>query len=355
MTKLTEALRGQILAMKSQKTTKGIADEFGVSQSTIRRVFRESAAAEEAEAGNDEVEMSQPAAPEPRVRRLEAAAKDKTPTISLGQFNLREPKGQGAGLSVGFSDDIENVITDDNNELDDFTDEWNQGQEEEDEAEAEEEAEEDVVRPTKSDEKKFRAMKEEENELLRAALSPEAAALPILTKGAVNDLEADTELRSRYLSRIYLNVINFKDLLPFIKDKDKFLQGLHKKTTKELISLSGLIETQRSLGNVANQMKNVFFIVAKGTEFGCARVGMKVDGFADDLKQKERELEMIFQEIAVEQADSLKSYTTPQMRLAMIFTSSLMLCDSRNRVLGQRQRTDAHPVAPGLKEQFSDL
>ena len=43
MTKLTPALREQILARKGEKTAKGLAEDFGLSQSTINRVFREAA------------------------------------------------------------------------------------------------------------------------------------------------------------------------------------------------------------------------------------------------------------------------------------------------------------------------
>lgn len=358
MTKITDTLRQQILGLKSEKTTKGIAEQFGVSQSTIRRVFRESAAAETAEAANDEVSLEAVPEPETKDRGRGGGLRpptEKVPTISLGTFSL------GKERMVAFQDSasaLENVITDDGDELDDFEEQWNDGEEE---TEIVETPEEDIPRPTKSDEKKWQAIKKTEEDIFRDAVMGGLQDTPQqgkpLSKGAVAEIEEDIALRSRTLSRIYLNVINFRELLPFIKDKDKFLQGLHKKTTRELVSLAGLIETQRSLGNVATQMKNAFFIVAKGTEFGCARLGMKVDGFADDLRQKERELEMIFQEIAVEQADNLKTYTTPQMRLAMIFTSSLMLCDSRNRVMGatpSRRSPDA-PVAPELRQEFSDL
>jgi hypothetical protein len=200
-------------------------------------------------------------------------------------------------------------------------------------------------------------MKEQEDLFIKQAMNPHLTNHQ--AKEVAESMESEASVRSKYLSRIYLNVINFHHLLPFIGNKDKFLQGLHKKTTKELISVSGLIETQRSLGNVATQMKNAFFIVSKGVEMGCSRIGMKVDGFADDLRQKEQELNSIFQEIAVEQADNLKSYTTPQMRLAMIFTSSLMLTDSRNRMLTARKpvqsRDPQGQVSPDLEAKFGDL
>jgi hypothetical protein len=344
MTKLTEQLKKSIIASKAEKTTKGLADQFKVSQSTIRRVLRESVEAEQAEGQSNQIVMEQA---EPKVKgKKTIELKDKIPTISLGQFNLDEPSPKGVKFDTG----IEQVITDDADQLEDFAEEWNDGEEE-----VEEEDEESVedIRPTKADEKKMAELKQMEEEFVNQAKNPN----PVELKEMAQIYEDEASIRSKYLSRIYLNVINFSHLLPFIQNKDKFLQGLHKKTTKELISLSGLIETQRSLGNVATQMKNVFFIVAKGAEMGCSRVGMKVDGFTEDLKQKERELESIFQEIAVEQADNLKSYTTPQMRLAMIFTSSLMLCDSRNRMMANRpqHRPDNHPVAEDLKTKFGDL
>ena len=374
MTKLTESIRQQIMGMKGDKTTKGIADQFGVSQSTIRRVFREQGEAETKEATSNQVKTAKPPASKTKAeKRAEVVAKDTIPTISLGAWNTDEPGSSGdGGAKVSFADqgqeDLENVETDDLGELDDFEEQWNEGEEDKrsnEEAEEEAEEEEEIKMPTKRDQKKFREFQQMENDILNDALNPQVKIDGAqMTKGQAELVAEDVEIRSKFLSRIYLNVINFRELLPFIKDKDKFLQGLHKKTTKELISLSGLIETQRSLGNVAGQMKNAFFIFAKGTEFGCSRLGMKVDGFADDLRQKERELEMIFQEIAVEQADNLKSYTTPQMRLAMIFTSSLMLTDSRNRVMGlgsmaspnqAKAKHDNAPVSPDLKQQFSDL
>jgi len=348
MTKLTDELRKAIVGAKSSKTTKGLADEYQVSQSTIRRVLREATEQQETEGASNTIVLGAPA---PKVKAIKV--KETIPTISLGSYSLDGPTLKGLETS-----DFEMIETDDQGELDDFAEEWNEGDEEDEEVEEALELDDEVKPPSAKDQKAFSAIKEQEAQLLKDAMNP-----PRLTdhqaKEVAESMESEASVRSKYLSRIHLNVINFHHLLPFIGNKDKFLQGLHKKTTKELISVSGLIETQRSLGNVATQMKNAFFIVSKGVEMGCNRIGMKVDGFADDLKQKERELESIFAEIAVEQADSLKAYTTPQMRLAMIFTSSLMLTDSRNRMLSHKpSRPSRDPnaeVAPDLQSKFGDL
>ena len=343
MTKLTDQLKKAIISAKGNKTTKGLADEYKVSQSTIRRVLREAETVEQSEGQNNTVILDTPDVKSVKAQR-KIEMKETIPTISLGTWNLDEP-----GVKEE-ADGVEHIATDDQQELDDFEEQWNEGEEEVDEEElAEQEAEEEEIRPpTAKDQKVFLEMKKVEDDLL----NPQAVQL-------AESMESEASVRSKYLSRIHLNVINFHHLLPFIGNKEKFLQGLHKKTTKELISLSGLIETQRSLGNVSTQMKNAFFIVSKGVEMGCNRIGMKVDGFAEDLRQKEQELNSIFQEIAVEQADSLKAYTTPQMRLAMIFTSSLMLTDSRNRMMTARRpvqtREPAAQVSPDLEAKFGDL
>jgi hypothetical protein len=354
MTKLTEVLKKAIIGAKGSKTTKGLADEYKVSQSTIRRVLRDAETAEEHEGQSNTVMMGQPDVKATKAQR-KIEMRETIPTISLGAWNIDEPDDRASATA-----DVENIITDDQDELDDFAEEWHDGKDEaelEAEAEAEAEEEEDIKPPTAKDQKMFAQMKEQEDFFIKSAMNPHLTNTQ--AQAVADSMESEASVRSKYLSRIYLNVINFHHLLPFIGNKEKFLQGLHKKTTKELISVSGLIETQRSLGNVATQMKNAFFIVSKGVEMGCSRIGMKVDGFAEDLRQKEQELNSIFQEIAVEQADNLKSYTTPQMRLAMIFTSSLMLTDSRNRALQHQRRPGARDpqaqVAPDLEAKFGDL
>lgn len=333
MTKLTKALRDEIIKSKDTKTTKGLADDFKVSQSTIRRVLKEATAEAEMVNPNEEVSLDAPIGQKPKI-----VMKETVPTIKLGNFQLG---GKDPPLDVpGY----EQIFADDEAELDTFADQW-----EEDSAAESVEEEVELPRPTKKDEALLKAMEEQERNVIEQAMNPN----PVELMSTAKALEDESQVRNKYMSRIYLNVINFSEHLPFIKDKEKFLSNLHKKTTKELISLSGLIETQRSLGNVANQMKHAFTIVSQGAEFGTRMIGMKTEGFTSELMKREREIEMIFQEIAVEQSDTLKSYTTPQMRLALIFTSTLMIVDGRNRV--QHIRNKERPVNPDLQQQFADL
>jgi len=173
-------------------------------------------------------------------------------------------------------------------------------------------------------------------------------------------IEDEADVRAKYLNRIYLNVINFKEHLPFIKNSDQFLASLHKKSTKELISLSSMIETQRSLGNVANQMKHLYFMGCRGMEYGSQRfLKMKTAGFTQEMLKQEKELQMIFHEIAIEKAEELKKYTSPQVRLLLLTSSSLLLLDNRNRMeeaaKKMEEKLDNKPPTEELNSKYGDL
>ena len=64
---------------------------------------------------------------------------------------------------------------------------------------------------------------------------------------------------------------------------------------------------------------------------------------------------MIFQEIAIESADTLRAYTTPTMRLAMLTASTLMAVDNNNRVRDFKEQVEAKPVNTTISEEYSDI
>jgi len=180
------------------------------------------------------------------------------------------------------------------------------------------------------------------------------------TAAVANAIEDEADVRAKYLNRIYLNVINFKDHLPFIKNSDQFLASLHKKSTKELISLSSMIETQRSLGNVANQMKHLYFMGCRGLEYGSQRfLKLKTAGFTQEMLKQEKELQMIFHEIAIEKAEELKKYTSPQVRLLLLTSSTMLMMDSRNRMeeaaKKMEEKLDNKPPTDELNNKYADL
>jgi hypothetical protein len=331
-----------------------------LSQSSVRRIIREDREKED----KKRVKMELP--------RIESTPEFKRSTepIKLEGFSLADKSPvQADGIDV--ENEIEKINSDDRVDSDDFIKTFVDDAERE--AEEEEDDDDGYEEPPAmfgSASNNTRLNKLAEAEMERQALEAGDAIDRLLGEDATETIkpkrptaveeakriEDEAEQRSKYLSRIYLNVINFSDHLPFIKNQEKFLTSLHRKSTKELIALCQMIETQRSLGNVANQMKHSYFMVCRGAEILSQKYAkMKTQGFTDEMLKKERELNMIFQEIAIESADTLRAYTTPTMRLAMLTASTLMAVDNNNRMRDFKEHVEAKPVNPSISEEYNDI
>jgi hypothetical protein len=152
-------------------------------------------------------------------------------------------------------------------------------------------------------------------------------------RGRVSFNPENLEARNALEQRIILNVENFAPIFTFIKDRDQFIRSLHSKSSEELQGILTTLETTRTTINLSNQMKQSFFMVARGTEiFGASLLGLKTNGFTENLMMQRQELDMIFREVAIEYAPMFKITTKPELRLLMCFSMSLMQTDSVNRL-----------------------
>lgn len=372
MTKATDELKATILREKGSMTTTGLAEKYKLSQSSVRRIIREDREKDD----KKRVKMDLPRV-EMKDTIPEVVFKKTAEPIKLEGFSLADKSQNtivdGAQESVG----IEKITSDIQEDTDDFiktfVDDANREADEEEEQERDEDdgteeppamfgSTSNNARLNKLADLEMERQAMEAGDAIDRLLGDDATEAVKQSRGkptAVDEakrIEDEAEQRSKYLSRIYLNVINFSDHLPFIKNQEKFLTSLHRKSTKELIALCQMIETQRSLGNVANQMKHSYFMVCRGAELLSQKYAkMKTQGFTDEMLKKERELNMIFQEIAIESADTLRAYTTPTMRLAMLTASTLMAVDNNNRVRDFKEQVEAKPVNPEISQEYGDL
>jgi hypothetical protein len=372
MTKATDELKATILREKGSMTTTGLAEKYKLSQSSVRRIIREDREKED----KKRVKMELPRA-EMTDTIPEIIFRRSTEPIKLEGFSLAD-KSQPVADGNTLETEIEKINSDEQGDTDDFIKtfvddaERDMREQEEEEQEDDDDGTEQPPAMFGSTSSNARLNKLAEAEMERQALEAGDAIDRLLGEDATEAvkqsrgkptaveeakrIEDEAEQRSKYLSRIYLNVINFSDHLPFIKNQEKFLTSLHRKSTKELIALCQMIETQRSLGNVANQMKHSYFMVCRGAELLTQKYAkMKTQGFTDEMLKRERELNMIFQEIAIESADTLRAYTTPTMRLAMLTASTLMAVDNNNRVRDFKEQVEAKPVNPEISQQYGDL
>ena len=353
-------------------TTTGLAQKYKLSQSSVRRIIREDREKDDKKRVKLELPHIEMTNTIP-----DAVFRKSSEPIKLEGFSLADKSQTTIVDGGGETVDIEKIISDDQEDTDDFIKTFVDDAEREAEEEEEQEREEDDgyeeppamfgaasnnARLNKLADLEMERQALEAGDAIDRLLGEDATEAVKQSKGRptpveeAKRIEDEAEQRSKYLSRIYLNVINFADHLPFIKNQEKFLTSLHRKSTKELIALCQMIETQRSLGNVANQMKHSYFMVCRGAEILSQKYAkMKTQGFTDEMLKKERELNMIFQEIAIESADTLRAYTTPTMRLAMLTASTLMAVDNNNRMRDFKEQVEAKAVNPEISQQYGDL
>jgi len=381
MGRLSEEQKVAIIGEVGSLNQRALANKYNVSLPTIRRLLREEkvtslAQAEQVVLPTESVDA--PAAPTSKFKSKKVRIEPEMvelPTEPVAAPAAPAKKERKAKKAK----EPELLELDEQKELDDFERQLNGAEEEEAEAIRMQVLEEEALKEEVSDlgMGRFKAAKVgqanpsaaaamtlDEEEALKALLGDnplentvnEVVSKPRKAKVPEVEDEAMLVLRAKTMSKIHLNVSTFGDHLPWIKNKDKFLADLYRKTTRELCEMCTLIETQRSLGNASNQLKHLFYLASQGVEVvTTSYMDMKTHGFAAELAQKDKELTMIFQEIAIDSADTLRVYTTPHARLGMLFASTLFAVDNRNRMADYRRTLDAKAPAPGIKEEYKDL
>jgi len=187
---------------------------------------------------------------------------------------------------------------------------------------------------------------------------PETKAKPSKSRSQMVVQSEEFEDKSVYIAKIQMNVDNFADVLKdHIKpDRDGFLAKVSKMSLSDLNSTLKLLETIRSSNNLANQMKYLLYGGANFIELGTQRfLGMKTQGYAQQLRQQEAEIQSCLREIAINNVESYKKIEKPEMRLATVLVTTLLATDSRNRLEGMRNEFKNKPVSPEQEEKYDDL
>lgn len=168
-----------------------------------------------------------------------------------------------------------------------------------------------------------------------------------------NEIDTSIQDKNALIQRIILNVDNFLPLFKFIDNKESFIKGLPNKSIPDLKSLLDMMETTRTTINLATQIKSTFFIASRGVEIAGARfLRLRTEGLTDALLQQREELDMIFREIAIDYAPMFKITTRPELRLGILFATTLVQTDNSNRI----RDIMSHRQAPENPEKkYDDL
>jgi hypothetical protein len=143
-----------------------------------------------------------------------------------------------------------------------------------------------------------------------------------------------------------------------VSDGPTFLRSLASKTVTELKTLYDTLNHAKSVHNGANALFNLFGTLAGAVEMAGAKfLKLRTAGYQSALLQQERELRLIFSDIASERIDSIKRIQSPEARLAFLMCQTLMAIDSRHRALAPSGGAAgaAPPSTTDLEGKYNDL
>ena len=148
--------------------------------------------------------------------------------------------------------------------------------------------------------------------------------------------------RAEIVQKIVFNLQHFGPQLEVItgSNREAFLQGLSALSTPQLSETLTTLERTRSVGNIANGFKHLFYVAGQATETATQFAGMTTQGFTAQLRAQDEEVTMIMKELAIEQWERLKVMDSPQVRLGMLFCMTLVQVDTRNKLEAHFKRSE---------------
>ena len=151
--------------------------------------------------------------------------------------------------------------------------------------------------------------------------------------------------RAELTQKIIFNIQHFGPQLEIITgpNREQFIQSLASMSVAQLHETLTTLERTRSVGNIANGFKHVFYLLGQATETATQFIGMTTQGFTSQLKAQEQEVSMIMKELAIEQWERLKVMDSPQVRLGMLFVMTLIQVDTRNKLEAHFKQSQAVP------------
>lgn len=188
-----------------------------------------------------------------------------------------------------------------------------------------------------------------------APSSPGALPVPVASPVPAQELVVRSESIDRHalITQIQMNVENFAPLLKNVigNDPDRFKQSLYNMSENELATLLKVVVRTRTVGNLSNQFRHVFWMTTSAVEMGTQFLGLKSQGLTEALRIQDEEIRLILKEMAMERADSFAQAQRPEMRLGFIVATTLLSVDSMNRIKEYSKK----PEKAVDTEKFKDL
>jgi len=107
--------------------------------------------------------------------------------------------------------------------------------------------------------------------------------------------------------------------------------------------------------NGSNALFHLFGGVVGGVEMvGASMFKLRTEGYAANVMSRERELRLIFTDIAYQRVESIKKISSPEAQLAFLMVTTLLATDQRNRAGGGASQAPQE-VPQATQDKFADL
>jgi hypothetical protein len=160
------------------------------------------------------------------------------------------------------------------------------------------------------------------------------------------------------VAKITLNVNSFEALLGDVvrPDRAAFLAGLPKRSRDDLAGLLKTIELTRTTANLTNYFMQMLFMGSGLVEAGTQQwLGMDTRGYTQALQTQRDELRMIMHELAMENATAFQRVQRPEVRLAVIMTSTLLMVNTQNSLRAVSRGNNGPSAAAGTSANVPDV
>jgi hypothetical protein len=149
---------------------------------------------------------------------------------------------------------------------------------------------------------------------------------------AVTPTEDPTAATARLIASLTDEANTYGPLLGGIigEDRAAWQTTLLRMSAPELEVLLAAVRRTRSVANMANMFKRGVFMGAAGLEYVTLKAGMSTQGYATAVQSQDAELGMCLREFVGEH-DMLLAAARPELRIAILLSSTLLMVDKINR------------------------
>jgi hypothetical protein len=166
--------------------------------------------------------------------------------------------------------------------------------------------------------------------------------------------------KAALIAALHMEADAFEAVLGSVLQPNKaaWLKSLPSMRAEELNVLLSVVKRTRTVANLTNSARHTFYLAARGLEMGTSVfLKLHTQGYEAQLRAQDAEVTSILRELAADNVDKWGAAQRPELRLALLASSTLLAVDGANRAraAASARTATARPVPANVAQQFGDL